>query len=133
MARPRGRVAAYDVEAWGSDDDDVDDTDEGYSYGTAGRRRSSGGASSSGGSGFGGGSGVGRHCRWLLAGWLLALGLLAVWYSEHVSLNAQVVELTGASAPYEASGRHLAPGGARRSPPLTPRCAYARRAAGPAV
>jgi hypothetical protein len=82
-------------------------------------------AASSGGSSFGGGSGVGRHCR-LLAGWLLALGLLAVWYSEHVRLNAQVVELTGASAPCEASGRQLAPGGrvwgARRSPPHTMLC-----------
>lgn len=85
-------------------------------------------AASSGGSSFGGGSGVGRHCRWLLAGWLLALGLLAVWYSEHVRLNAQVVELTGASAPCEASGRQLAPGG-RAAHLLTPRCAYARRAA----
>ena len=82
-------------------------------------------AASSGGSSFGGGSGVGRT----VAGcWRAGCSRWAVWYSEHVRLNAQVVELTGASAPCEASGRQLAPGG-RAAHLLTPRCAYARRAA----
>ena len=78
---------------------------------------------SSGGSSFGGGSGVGRT---VADCWRAGCSRWAVWYSEHVRLNAQVVELTGASAPCEASGRQLAPGGrvwgARRSPPHTMLC-----------
>jgi hypothetical protein len=76
-------------------------------------------AASSGGSSFGGGSGVGRHCRWLLAGWLLALGRLV--------LRARETQRAGGRADRcEASGRQLAPGGrvwgARRSPPHTMLC-----------
>ena len=58
-------------------------------------------AASSGGSSFGGGSGVGRT----VAGcWRAGCSRWAVWYSEHVRLNAQVVELTGAK-PAAASSR----------------------------
>ena len=32
----------------------------------------------------------------MLAGWVIGLGLLCVWYSEHVKLNAKIVELNGA-------------------------------------
>ena len=32
----------------------------------------------------------------MLAGWVIGLGLLGVWYSEHVKLNARIVELNGA-------------------------------------
>jgi hypothetical protein len=32
----------------------------------------------------------------VLAGWVIGLGLLCVWYSEHVKLNAKIVELNGA-------------------------------------
>lgn len=80
--RGRSAARAYDVEAhWSSDD-------EGYSYSAGAHHRGAGGAVS--------GCGIGRHCRWVAAGWIVALGLLGVWYSEHVTLNARVVELNGA-------------------------------------
>lgn len=82
---PRG-PSAYDVEAYGSDED-------GYSYSSD---RGHKGEDGDGGGGAGGGGccGLGRQLRWVLAGWLLALGLLAIWYSEHVALNTQLLSLT---------------------------------------
>jgi len=46
------------------------------------------------GGGGSGGLGLGRQLKGLLASLLAALGLLAVWYSEHVRLNSRVVELS---------------------------------------
>lgn len=82
-------------------------------------------AASSGGSSFGGGSGVGRHCRWLLAGWLLALGRLVLRARETQRAGGRADRCVRA---LRSSGRQLAPGG-RAAHLLTPRCAYARRAA----
>lgn len=86
-----GAASAYDVEAhWESSSDD-----EGYSYSAGGRKSKNSSASIVGNSGCG----IGRHCRGVLAGWVVALGLLGIWYSEHVKLNTKIVELNGAIEP----------------------------------
>jgi hypothetical protein len=99
------RTHRYDVEAhWSSASSD----DEGYSYSTGGGRRHKGDVASRSDVGTSG-YGVGRHCRWVVAGWIVALGLLGVWYSEHVKLNARIVELNGALISPSASECHREP------------------------
>jgi hypothetical protein len=120
------RPHRYDVEAhWSSSDD------EGYSYSAGGRHRGGGAASNAGTSGYG----VGRHCRWVVAGWIVALGLLGVWYSEHVNLNTRIVELNGALIAPAVSKRALLPTASPHAKLIPPCCAniWRRRVAGAAV
>lgn len=73
-------------------------------------------AASSGGSSFGGGSGVGRHCRWLLAGWLLALGRLVLRARETQRAGGRADRCVRALRSQRPPARAW---GARRSPPHT--------------
>jgi hypothetical protein len=73
-------------------------------------------AASSGGSSFGGGSGVGRHCRWLLAGWLLALGRLVLRARETQRAGGRADRCVRALRSQRPPARAW---GARGSPPHT--------------